>query len=103
MTNTLTKKFNALTRKLSLTLEEISAGTKSYGGRIGFASLKNLSHGTGGTNPSGTRVFALAQTLNVPVRYLIDDTTDTPYQAVLADVELLSKSDKKKLISSLAS
>ena len=101
----LTKKFNKLARDMSLTLEEVSAGTKRYGGRkgrIGFGSLKNLSHGTGGTNPSGAKMFALARTLNVPMRFLVDDQTDSPYQAILADIELLSEADKRKLSIDLA-
>lgn len=99
----LSKKFNDLTKSLSLSLEEISAGTKKHGDQIGFASLKNLKHGTGGTNPSGSRIFALAKTIKVPVRYLLDDGSEEPYQAVLADAYLLSDEEREKLLTYLAS
>lgn len=93
----LSEKFNKLKDQLNLSLEEISTYTKTYGGQIRFSSLRSLTYGTGGTNPSGTKLFALAQSLNVPIRFLADDNASTPIDAVLADVQLLSAADIKRL------
>jgi len=98
----LAQKFNKLIENLDLTLEEVSAETKRNGSRISFSSLRNLSHGTGGTNPSGTRLLALSQTLKVPMRYLVDDKAETPYLAVLQDAQLLSDDERGSLLESLS-
>lgn len=97
----LSKKFNLLVAEFSWTLEEVSASTKRNGGKIGYASLRSLSYGKGGTNPSGSRVFALAKTFKVPVRYLVDDSTHSPYEAVLADMQMLTEEERTKLLKSL--
>ena len=95
----LPEKFTKLITCLNLTLEEVSAGTRKHGSHIRFASLKNLKHGTGGTNPSSTRILALAKTLRVPVRFLSDDTVTTPLDAVIADTSYLSSDEQCKLLA----
>ncbi|MEM9774853.1 MAG: hypothetical protein AAF902_09750 [Chloroflexota bacterium] len=95
----LTEKFNQKRRELNLTLEQVSAGTTKHKGRISYNSLKNLSQGTGGTNPGGNRLFALAKTLRVPVRYLVDDEVKSPYEAVRLELAALDEEDRKKLLT----
>ena len=97
---TLPEKLRVSAEAQNLTGSEVEFQSRLAGTRIS-SSLWYKILSTGYSNISRPRLLLLSQICGLPLRYLADDSAETPLQAVQLEVSYLSETDKKELIRTL--
>ena len=95
--STLSEKLARQAEDQKLTGPEIEFQSRLLGTRIS-APLWYKIVNTGFSDISRPRLLVLSQICGLPIRYLADDSAESPLDAVKLETSQLSEADKRKLI-----